>query len=191
MKQFRLLIIAAIAALVCSTMVAQDDKKEAKAAEKRDEINAMAKETLERLVNESAAAKTLFEKAYGYAVFDNFKLSLLLASERGKGVAVAKVSGNRTYMKMGSVGVNVGLGGQKMQVVFLFEDEATFNEFVNEGWSADASADAAAGKKGASAEAEFVDGMATYQFTEKGLMLQANISGTRYSKDEKLNNLSE
>jgi lipid-binding SYLF domain-containing protein len=191
MKRFLLFVVAAVATLVCSATFADDDKKEAKASEKREEINTMAKETIERLVSESVAAKTLFERAYGYAVFDNFKLSLLLASERGKGVAVAKASGDRTYMKMGSVGVNVGLGGQKMQVVFLFEDEATFNEFVNEGWSADASADAAAGKKGVNTEAEFVDGMATYQFTEKGLMLQANISGTRYSKDDKLNDMSE
>lgn len=87
---------------------------------------------------------------------------------------------------MGSLGVNVGVGGQKMQVVFLFEDKATFGRFVNKGWKAEASA-AAAGKVGASAELEFVNGMATYQFTEKGLMLQANLSGTRYSKNDKLN----
>jgi lipid-binding SYLF domain-containing protein len=191
MKPFPLLLFAALATLLCWTAMAQDDKKEAKAAEKRDEINAMAKETLERLVQESATAKGLFERSYGYAVFDNFKLSLLLASERGKGVAVEKDSGKRTYMKMGSVGVNVGLGGQKMQVVFLFETKAVFDEFVNEGWQADASADAAGGKKGASVDAEFVNGIATYQFTEKGLMLQADISGTRYSKDDKLNEASE
>ena len=67
----------------------------------------------------------------------------------GNGVAVNKSSGDRTYMKMGTGGIGFGLGGQKYQVIFLFQDEKTFHNFVEKGWKADASAQAAAGTDGA------------------------------------------
>jgi lipid-binding SYLF domain-containing protein len=36
-------------------------------------------------------------------------------------------------MKMGTGGVGLGLGGQNYQVVFLFQDEKTFANFVENG----------------------------------------------------------
>lgn len=184
--------IMVIASIIAPLTFAQDElskkeKKEAKREAQRQEIDKMAKETLDQLLAKSGKAKSLYDKSYGYAVFDNFKLSLILATARGNGLAMRKDSDEKTYMRMGSVGLNLGLGGQKMQVVFLFQDKRTFDNFVDNGWRAESSADAAAGKKGASAEADFVKGMATYQFTEAGLMLQANISGTKYWKNDKLN----
>ena len=187
MNTIKAFAIVTLAGMWVATSQAQDAEPESKAEVKREEIDTTAKETLDTLFEEYPASKELFDKSYGYAVFDNFKLALLIASERGRGVAVQKSSGDRIYMRMGSLGVNVGLGGQKMQVVFLFEDEKTFNRFVNKGWKADAGADAAAGTQGASADLKFVRGMATFQFTEKGLMAQANRSGTKYWKDKKLN----
>ena len=88
---------------------------------------------------------------------------------------------------MGSAGVNIGKGIQKVQVVFLFQTQSAYESFVDKGWQADAAADAAAGDKGGVVTAEFVDGMAAYRFTDKGLMLQANLSGTKYYKFDKLN----
>ncbi len=52
----------------------------------------------------------------------------------------------------------------------------------------DASANAAIAKSGTNVDANFVNGVAPYQFTDKGLMLQADISGTKYRKNKKLNN---
>ncbi len=166
---------------------ADDPKDETTAAEKRTEIDGMAKEALQTVLSGDESAKALYGKAYGYAVFDNMKLSFILATGRGRGVAVTKADGAKTYMRVGSVGLNIGLGGQKYQVIFLFENKETFDRFKEKGWEADTSASAVAGEKGANAEAQFRDGMAIYQITEKGLMLQADISGTKYWKDKKLN----
>ncbi len=97
------------------------------------------------------------------------------------------IDGKRTYMSMGAAGVGASIGAHKYQVVFLFENEARFNNFVESGWTAEASANAVAGKAGLNAEMTFVDGMAVYQMTEGGLMLNADIAGTKYWKDEDLN----
>ena len=113
--------------------------------------------------------------------------ALLGVARAIRDVAVEKAGGKRTYMNMGTVGVGLGLGGKKYQVVFLFEDVKRFNGFVEKGWQADTSATAAAGNKAAEAGTGFVDGIAIYQITDKGLMAQADIAGTKYWKDDKLN----
>ena len=73
------------------------------------------------------------------------------------------------------------------QVIFLIEDSQTFDNFVNEGWQADAGATAAAGKSAAEVKTDFVNGLAIYQLTEKGLILNADLAGTKYWKNKKLN----
>ena len=62
-----------------------------------------------------------------------------------------------------------------------------FDKFINDGWVADVSANAVAGKAGKNAEATFQDGIAFYEITEAGLMLNADISGTKFWRDDELN----
>ena len=181
------LVLLCVIAAAATAIAGNSEKDELKAQQGREKIDLEAKQTLSRLFEENEAAKTLYDKAYGYAVFDNLKLSLVISGGGGKGVAVQQESGKRTYMNMGTVGLNLGLGGQKYQVVFLFEAKKTYDNFVDKGWQADASANAVAGTSGANLGAKFINGMAIYQFTEAGLMLQADIAGTKYWKSKSLN----
>jgi len=167
---------------------AAESKKELKLEQKQERIDLMAKETLQKLFKAKPQAKELYDKAYGYAVFDNLKLAFGFSGGGGNGVAVNKKTGQKTYMKMGTAGVGFGLGGQKYQVVFLIQDKATFDSFVNKGWTADAGAKAAAGTSGVNAKTDFKNGIAIYQFTDKGLMAAADVAGTKYWKNDKLNN---
>ncbi len=129
----------------------------------------------------------LFDQSYGWAVFDNLKLAFGFSGGGGNGVATVKETSDKTYMKMGTVGIGLGLGANKYQVVFLFQDEQTFRTFVNNGWQADAGASAVAGESGAETKTDFTNGLAIYQLTDKGLMLHADIAGTKYWKNKKLN----
>ncbi|UCH84430.1 MAG: hypothetical protein JSW50_01705 [Candidatus Latescibacterota bacterium] len=171
-------------AMVFSVSAAFADKD--KEAEERAEIDAMADETMKELFEASPDAKALFDKSVGYAVFSNLKFQLGISGGGGKGVAVAK-SGKRTYMKMGTAGIGLGIGGQKYHVIFLFETEKSLESFVEKGWQADTSAQAAAGDAAAGAAASFKDGIAYYQITDKGLIASADITGTKYWKDDDLN----
>ncbi len=161
--------------------------KSLKAESKRLKIDEMASAALEQVMNSNWKAEELFESSYGWAAFDNLKIAFILSGGGGNGVAVKKETGERTYMKMGTGGIGVGIGGQKYQVIFLFQDEKTFFNFVEKGWKADASAQAAAGKDGANATTGFVNGVAVWQITDKGLMASADITGTKYWKNKKLN----
>jgi lipid-binding SYLF domain-containing protein len=181
-----LLIIAALA-LPSTPLFAGEEWKSLKQEAKAMKIDETAQEALSKLFDDNQKAKSLYEKAYGWAVFDNLKLAFGFSGGGGNGVATVKETGNKTYMKMGTAGVGLGLGVNKYQVVFLFQDSRTFDNFVNKGWQADAGATAAAGAHAAEVKTDFVNGMAIYQITEKGLMANADIAGTKYWKNKKLN----
>jgi lipid-binding SYLF domain-containing protein len=202
MRLFRRLAIPSLvlAALLASPLPAQEPAKEAAAPAptpvdpwqqmrfdaKRKEIDATAGETLERLMIRNPKAKELYEKVYGYAVFDSFKFGIGLSGAGGSGVAVEKVSGRRIYMKMGSAGLGLTLGGQRYKVVFLMQDSETFDRFVTKGWFADASARAAAGPEGGASGTAFVNGLAVFQLNSGGLMASVDISSTWYMRDTDL-----
>jgi lipid-binding SYLF domain-containing protein len=156
-------------------------------AEVRKEIDTTADASLKRLFKAVPQAKKLFERSYGYAVFDNRKTAFFLATGSGAGVAVNKGSGKRTYMRMGSLGANLGAGVQFYQSVFLFETESAFNSFIHSGWEANTAADASFGKAAAAAEVKFNGGMAFYNIAESGALISASIAGTKYWVSDDLN----
>lgn len=156
-------------------------------AEVRHELDTTAEVSLKRLFAAVPQAKALFNKSYGYAVFDNRKTAFLLAAGSGAGVAFNNTSGQKTYMRMRSLGANIGAGVQFYQSVFLFETERAFNSFIQSGWEATTAADAAFGKAGAAAEVKFNGGMAFYHLAESGALVSASIAGTKYWVSEDLN----
>lgn len=186
-KHMKPLISVMIATVLLVVLSASPASASAKTDAKKAELNRMAKDTLKSLQDKRSNTKGMYDRAYGYAVFSNVKVSLMISAGGGAGVAVEKAGERRTYMKMGTAGLNIGLGAQKYQVVFFFENKKVFDNFVDKGWQADANANAVAGTAGANAEAAFKNGIAVYQITQAGLMLQADIAGTKYWKNKKLN----
>jgi len=184
-------LITGIALLSPVTTLTADEKGEdwqsLKNESKRMKINEMADKALEQVMNGNWKAEELFKSSYGWAAFDNLKIAFVVSGGGGNGVAIHKESGERTYMKMGTAGIGFGIGGQSYQVIFFFQDERTYHNFVEKGWKADASAQAAAGKDGVNATTGFVNGIAVWQITDKGLMASVDIAGTKYWKNKKLN----
>lgn len=156
-------------------------------AETRKKIDTMAGATLERLFAQNSGAKKLYDQSHGYAVFDTRKFSFMITTGYGAGVAVEKSSGMRTYMKMATGGANIGIGGEFFQLVMLFEDEKTLQSFMDTGIEAGTAASAVLGTDSTGADIHFTDGTAVFQLTEKGLKLSADITGTKYWKDDDLN----
>ena len=181
-----LLTIAALA-LPAAPVFAEENWKSMKQESKAMKIKESAKASLNELFTDNPKAKELYDRSYGWAAFSNLKLALVFSGGGGNGVAVVKETGEKTFMKMGTAGVGLGLGVNKYDVIFLFQDSQTFDTFVNNGWQADAGATAAAGKAAAEVKTDFTNGLAIYQITEKGLMANADIAGTKYWKNDKLN----
>ncbi|MBT8130964.1 MAG: hypothetical protein KJO35_01740, partial [Gammaproteobacteria bacterium] len=162
MKKF---ILLSIAAVIATGLLAQPATAGlfSNAIEKRQRVDLNAKHSLERLLAADEKAKRLYDRAYGYAVFNVTKGALIFTAGGGTGVAVHKMTDSRTYMHMGTGGVGLGIGGQALRVVMLFEDEITFQDFISYDWHASSSAYGVAVLTGANAEASFTNGVAVYQ----------------------------
>ncbi len=152
----------------------------------RAEINRNTEQALSRLFKLDRKAKALFDKSYGYAVFDSRKGSFLITVGEGTGVAVVRANNQKTYMRMMTGGANLGAGMQFFQTVFLFETKNAFDSFVNSGWEAGSGANANFGKDAVDAQVRFVNGMALYQLVKTGINLSVDLTGTKYWKDSSL-----
>lgn len=108
------------------------------------------------------------------------KVGAFVTGAGGSGVAVDPETNMCTYMHMGAGGVALGGGVQKYKLVLLFEDDESFERFVDGQWDGGATAQAVAGKAAAEAASNFVDGMAAYQVTDAGLIAQADLTLLKY-----------
>ena len=183
--------------VVCAAgpAIGDDDTSSLSADEKKvgqEKIEKMANETLATLYETQPKAKDVIAQSQGYAVFRNFGLNILFAGGgSGKGVAVNQVTGDKTYMKMLEVQAGLGVGIKKFQLVWVFEDQADFKNFISQGWEFGGQATAAAkldDDGGAMQGAISVkQGVWVYQLTADGLAVELTLKGTKYYRDDKLN----
>ena len=159
--------------------------------DKQTKINDMAESILGALYEKKPMAKDQIEKAAGYAVFSNIGVNLVIASFAGGRGVVVDSKGRRTYMKMGSAGLGLGLGVKDFRVVFVFRSKEKLRAFIDKGWDFSGQVDAVAksdDQGGGIAVAETViPDVEIYQITKNGLALQATLQGTKYWKDKDLN----
>jgi len=160
-------------------------------AQKRQEILDMKNRTLKDLYKVKPSARSLIRSAKGYAVFSNINVNVIFASfGGGYGVVKDNKTKRNTYMKMGEVGIGLGLGAKDFRAVFVFHDRKTLYRFIESGWEFGGHADAAAkadNKGGAVGGEALIDNITIYQLTKTGLALQATVKGTKYWKDDELN----
>jgi lipid-binding SYLF domain-containing protein len=172
-----------------SAMAKMTDKEKEEA---RADIQKTSKETLQRLYKAQPGARKAIDNAAGYAVFSNFGMKILFAgSGKGAGMALDKKTGKVTYMKMFEIQAGLGLGVKKFRLVWVFENSADFNKFVNSGFELGGQATAAAkdAEKGAAytGAISVSPGVWLYQITDKGLAAELTVKGTKYYKNDDLN----
>lgn len=160
----------------------------------RQDVLKNSSEILTKLYAAQPDAKAAVEKSYGYATFGNFGTKILfVGSASGRGVAVNNKTQQRTFMDMYEVQAGLGLGVKSYMMIWVFESENAFNNFVNSGWEigAQAAAAAKAGGNGGALEGavQISPGVYVYQLTSTGLAVELTAKGTKYYRDNDLNNV--
>jgi lipid-binding SYLF domain-containing protein len=160
--------------------------------EEQAEVKKAAQSALAAVYKAQPEAKKAVESAAGYAAFSNFGMKILVAGGgSGKGLAVNNKTKATTYMKMAEVQAGLGFGVKKFQLVWVFETEQAFNNFVSSGWEigAQATASAKSGDKGKSYQGAVAvsPGVWLYQLSGDSLALELTAKGTKYYKDGDLN----
>lgn len=189
------------------TVVAQDDddadaaaKAEAEAEaevkdenleERRQELLTMADNTIEQLSERNETAARLLDEAYGWAVLDTTKGGFIVTGAGGTGVAKKKGSDAEVFMHVGGAGIGAVGGVSNYKLVLLFEDETTFEDFVDGKWQGAASAQAVAGDESVSEQEGFIKGAAAFRVDESGFIAQAELQGMRFWPSDRLNEIAE
>jgi len=163
------------------------------AQKRRSDILAMRDATLAELYKQNPQAREELEKAIGYAVFDSSQFNIIMLVEaHGRGVLVDNATATPTYMLAARAGTGPGLGYKSFRQILIFKNKTVFDQFRVAGADVSASADATARMTpgvGASAQlaTSFNPYITMYEFTDRGVVLQANWGGAAYLPDAQLN----
>lgn len=161
--------------------------------EQRDSVRSAANDTLNRLYSAQPGSREAIAKAAGYGVFNDFGMKILFAGGgTGKGLVVNNRTKQETFMKMIEVQAGLGLGIDKYRLVWVFEQAADLNQFINQGWELGAQATMTAqaggqGVQGFTGAVAVTPGVWLYQLTDTGLAVDLTAGGTKYFRDPDLN----
>ena len=157
--------------------------------EKRDEVMKMHDTVLKQMYAADPKLEDKVKNAPGYAVFSNASLTFFfVGGGGGYGVAVdQKNNGRKTFMKMASGNLGLGLGVKDFRALYIFNKASAYTTFITKGWAFGAEADATAtdGEKGGAADAagRAAKDVEIHQLTDAGVILKATIEGAKYSVD--------
>jgi len=136
--------------------------------------------TIDRFIDQDPSMEELFQDAYGYAVFPTV----------GKGaVGVGGAYGRGEVYEQGEMigwaditqgTIGFQLGGQAYSEAIFFRNEWAMNDFKSGDLAFAAQASAVAATAGASADADYQDGVLVFTMTKGGLMYEASIGGQNF-----------
>jgi lipid-binding SYLF domain-containing protein len=129
--------------------------------------------------------ETFFENAAGYAVFPSVgKGGLVIGGAYGKGLVISngQVDG---YTAMSQATVGFQLGAQKYAQFVFFRDQVALENFKRGNFEFGAQASAVAATKGASADANYDQGVVVFTQAGGGLMVEGTVGGQKFSYEPK------
>jgi len=145
------------------------------------ELERNASITISKFKTEDPTLDRFFQSAAGYAVFPNVgKGAIGVGGAYGKGVVYENGSVvGYTSLSQGTIGLQ--LGGQAYSEIIFFESAASLSNFKYGNMEFSAQASAVAATAGASADADFEEGVAVFTMAKGGLMYEASIGGQKFS----------
>ncbi len=122
------------------------------------------------------------------------KLRLLMPSfmlREAHGVVYENKTKTPVFMNAIKLGTGPGVGYKSFHGVLIFDNEIVFNQLTTVGVHMSASGDASLSIAGKGSEkttsVSLVPGVAFYQLTDTGIVIQANWGTAKFTKDPNLN----
>jgi lipid-binding SYLF domain-containing protein len=152
----------------------------AQSKKKVEEIRADAKVAKEEFLKADWKMEKHFNEAYGYAIFPNVgKGAIGIGGAAGNGVAYEQ--GQEIGMaKLTQVSIGFQWGGQAYREVVFFENKEAMDNFKGNNIELAAQASAVAATAGASADANYKDGVMVFTMQKGGLMYEASVGGQKF-----------
>ena len=125
--------------------------------------------------------ENLFKNSSGYAIFPNIgKGAVGVGGAAGKGTVYEKGKAVGSA-KMVQVTVGAQAGGQAYREVIFFQNKDALDRFMQNKVEFSGQASAIAAKSGASANANYREGVVVFSQEKGGLMLEASLGGQKFS----------
>ena len=147
----------------------------------RERLADNAQTAIREFTEKDPGMTELFDNAYGYAIFPNVgRGGAGVGGAYGRGVVYerGRMIG---YCDLSQGDIGFQFGGQAYRQVIFFKDERALNRFTRGQLAFAAQASAVAATAGASADADFSDGVLVFTQTRGGLMYEATIGGQNFS----------
>ncbi|MFA6104460.1 MAG: hypothetical protein WCV67_21100 [Victivallaceae bacterium] len=161
-------------------------------AEKKATVQKMSDNSLQEFYAKNPDLKQKISKAAGYAIFKDFGVDIFIPStESGWGVVYNNATGEKSYMKMFSLGVGLGMGIRDFRALFVFKDQENITQFINSGWGLGVQANAVFRfgdvGEGVAGAVDVSPGVTLYKITRNGIALHATVQGTKIWGNEDMN----
>lgn len=142
--------------------------------------DAKVREAIAAFKNRDPSMQVFFDRAHGYAVFPTVgKGGMGIGGAYGKG-RVFRQGSSIGSVSLTQVTIGFQLGGQAYREIIFFRDKATLDDFISGNFEFSARASAVAATAGASADADYNDGVAVFTLARGGLMYEASIGGQKF-----------
>ena len=124
-----------------------------------------------------------FNEAYGYVIFPNVgKGAIGVGGAAGNGI-VYEGGKEIGAAKLTQVSIGFQWGGQAYREIIFFENKAAMDDFKGNNFEFAAQASAVAVTAGASADANYEDGVMVFTMQKGGLMYEASVGGQKFKFD--------
>jgi lipid-binding SYLF domain-containing protein len=148
-----------------------------------DDLAARCQQTIASFQNANPNLQSFMANSAGYAVFPSIgKGGLVVGGARGTGLLYENGAiAGRTTLTQGSFGAQVG--GQTFSQIIVFESPSAVSNFKNGKFQlgADVNAVALSASVSKSVPLTYSRGLAVFTMQQSGLMVQAAVSGQRFS----------
>ena len=149
-----------------------------------EELTPKVAEAVSVMKEKDPGISSFFDKAVGYVVIPTVgKAGFGIGGARGKGLLIV---GGETVAVVTLTQLSFGFqwGGQAYSEFVFFEDDLALENFRRGNYELGAQASAVAITAGASADAEFNEGMAIFTQAKGGLMYEASVGGQKFKVEE-------
>ncbi len=180
-------LILALALLLTASLSACSPYKTSggDAAAPRAQLHADADAAVSRFKSRDPSMQKFFDSAVAYAIFPSVgKAGFVIGGSHGLGELREHniVTG---YATISQATVGAQIGAQAYSEIIFFRDRANLQDFKDSRLEFAAQASAIAASAGASADADYHNGVAIFTIPVGGLMAEASVGGQKFSFEAK------
>ena len=139
-----------------------------------------------KMLNSDPGLKNWFDKCAGYALFPSIGKGgyLLVGGATGRGYVFDR-QGHIGFARVVEATLGPQFGGQSYRQLIFFENEGALQRFTRGEFELSAQASAVLVEKGASADADYRDGVAVFSMPRGGAMAAATVGGQKFEYEPK------